>query len=90
MAITFAPFELEASNLASNLPETTNAATSGPNPMDPGQDTNEEGLAANRSVNAHANNLYVAIYGMYYVEYVMVNQGKKVLYDITMIFWAFL
>jgi len=26
--------------------------------MDPGQDTNEEGLAANRSVNAHANNNY--------------------------------
>jgi len=43
---------LQSTLLRANLTETTNAATSGPNP---GQDTNEEGLAVNRSVNAHAN-----------------------------------
>jgi len=47
---------LKSTLLRANLTETTNAATSGPNPMDPSQHTNEEGLAANRSVNAHANN----------------------------------
>ena len=47
---------LQLTLLRANLTETTNAATSGPNPKDPGQDTIEEGLAANRSVIAHANN----------------------------------
>jgi len=49
---------LQSTLLRANLTETTNAATSGLNPTDPGQDTNVEGLsAAKRSVIAYANNI---------------------------------